>query len=109
MIHRCGVLLLVMAGIALVLGPAAFAHEGHDHKVMGTVSALNQDQLEVKGTDGKQTTVTLNDKTKILRGNEKATKAEIQEGERIVVVYFSKDKTNIAREIRLAPKTTSSL
>jgi Cu/Ag efflux protein CusF len=108
MMNRRGVLLVLMAGLSLVLGRAAAAHEGHDHKVMGTVSAIQENQLEVKGTDGKSVTVTLNDKTKILRGKEKATKAEIQTGERIVVVYFSKDKANIAREVRLAPKTTSS-
>ena len=41
--------------------------------------------LEVKATDGKAVTITLNEKTKILRGKTKATADDLKPGERVVV------------------------
>lgn len=100
-------LLLHAGAVILSLAPIVLAHEGHDHKVMGTVARIQGSQLEVKATDGKTVTVTLNDQTKILRGKQKAVKTEIKEGERVVVIYItSKDKTSVAKEVRLAAQTT---
>ena len=39
----------------------------------------------MKATDGKTSSVTLNDKTKILRGKTKATADDVKRGERVVV------------------------
>ena len=100
-------ILLHVGAVILSLAPNVLAHEGHDHKVMGTVARIQDSQLEVKGTDGKTVSVTLNDQTKILRGKQKAEKTEIKEGERVVVIYItSKDKTSVAKEVRLAAQTT---
>jgi hypothetical protein len=69
------------------------AHEGHDHKVMGTVAAVQERQIDVRLADGKTSTVTLDDKTKILRGKTSVTVAEIRTGDRIVVTATeTKDK-----------------
>jgi len=38
---------------ALAVAPIAYAHEGHAHKVMGTVSTIHENHLEVKDKDGK--------------------------------------------------------
>ena len=35
---------------------------------MGTLAAVHDHSVDVKGTDGKLSTITLNDKTKILHG-----------------------------------------
>src|SRR5687767_14588707 len=61
------------------------AHEGHVHKVMGTVATRHENHLEVKATNGKTSTITLNEKTTILRGTVKVKMADIMNGERIVV------------------------
>lgn len=54
--------LIVCLTIAFVLLPVmALAHEGHEHKIMGTVSMVHQNQLEVKTKDGKSNVVTVND------------------------------------------------
>lgn len=106
MTSRRGVISLIF-GLALMLGPVVLAHEGHDHKVMGTVSMIHENHLEVKDKDGKTVTVTLNEKTKILRGKQKATKAAIKEGERIVVTYVSQEKAFVAKEVRLGGKATT--
>ena len=84
----------------------ALAHEGHAHKVMGTVEMRHENHLEVKTADGKTSTITINDKTKILRGKAKVKIDEIKPGERVVVTATeTKGKdgktTIIATEIRL--------
>ena len=43
----------------LALSAAALAHEGHMHKVLGTVASIAGNQVEVKATDGKVVTVML--------------------------------------------------
>jgi hypothetical protein len=88
------------------------AHAGHAHKIMGAVSARHENHLEVNATDGKTSIVTLNEKTKILRGKAKVTADDIKPGERVVVTATEikgKDgkTTMIASEVRL-PATTAS-
>ena len=92
---------------ALVLSPYIQAHEGHAHKMMGTVSARQGNQLEVKSVDGKTSTITLDEKTKILRGKAKASAQDINPGDRVVVTATEKKDPNgkavmIASEVRLA-------
>jgi hypothetical protein len=92
---------------ALAIPAYVYAHEGHEHKVMGTVAVRHDNHLEVKATDGKAVTITLNEKTKILRGKTKATADDLKPGERVVVsATETKGKdgqtTMIASEIRLS-------
>lgn len=91
---------------ALSIPGYALAHEGHVHKVMGTVEMRHENHLEVKATDGKTSTITLNEKTRILRGKAAVKIDEIKPGERIVVTATeTKDKDGktilVATEIRL--------
>jgi hypothetical protein len=75
-----------LALIALVVfaPTAARAHEGHDHKVMGTISSIQGTNVMVKGTDGKTVMVMLNDKTKITQGKAKVEQAALKVGDRVV-------------------------
>lgn len=79
-------LLAVIAAI-LVVGTATMvrAHEGHEHKIMGTVTMVHENHLELKSTEGKSVAVTVTDKTKILRGTEAAALGSLTVGERVVV------------------------
>ena len=100
--------------VALAIPGYTLAHEGHVHKVMGTVTSLHENHLEVKSTDGKTTTITLNDKTKILRGKAKVKVGDIKPGARVVVTASeTKDKdgkaTMVATEVRLGSATTPQL
>ena len=70
---------------ALTIPAYAFAHEGHVHKIMGTVSMQHENHLEVTSADGTTSTITLNEKTKILRGTTKAVVEDIKTGDRVVV------------------------
>ena len=99
---------VIGAALVAVLAIPTFAraHEGHAHKIMGTVSMRHDNHLEVKTTDGKTETITLNEKTKIVRGKAKVKADDIHSDERIVVTAMEtkgKDgkSTMIATEVRL--------
>jgi hypothetical protein len=65
--------------------PAALAHEGHDHKFMGVVSALHESHLEVKDVKGKATSLVLEAQTRVRRGRSILRVADIKVGDRVVV------------------------
>src|SRR5262245_23424074 len=73
----------VLAG-ALALPVVARGHEGHAHKVMGTVSRIEGKNLMVKTTDGKTIMVMLDAKTKITQGKNKVEPAALKVGDRVV-------------------------
>jgi hypothetical protein len=106
---------LMAIALTALLAPAATAHEGHEHKVMGTVATIHESHLEVKAVkDGKTSTMTLNEKTKILRGTSPATRDEIKTGDRVVVTYVEeKDDRGkailVAREVRLGTPPKESV
>jgi hypothetical protein len=95
-----------MARIAMlaVLGlpVAALAHGGHTHKVMGTVSTVQGDRVEVKGTDGKLVVITLTPKTAITRGKTKVDATALKTGERISIDYTQAQNVNTATAVKLA-------
>ena len=91
----------------LALPVALFAHGGHLHKVMGTVARVNGTLVEVKGTDGKLVTVTLDPKVAITRGTTKLDATALKAGERVSIDYLQEKNTNIAKAVKLgtAPAT----
>jgi Domain of unknown function (DUF5666) len=78
------------------------AHEGHTHKVMGTVSAINGQHVEVKQTDGKTVTVMLDKDTTVTRGKEKLDASALKVGEKISVDAMQEKNMMMAHAIKLA-------
>jgi len=71
----------------------AQAHEGHAHKVMGTVATVHESHLEVKDKDGKLSAHVLDSRTKIRRGKVIAKMTDLKVGDRVVVTTIeTKDK-----------------
>jgi hypothetical protein len=99
----------VIVALALVLGARGIqAHKGHSHKIMGTVTTRHENHLEVKTPDGKTVTITLNEKTSILRGKAKINVNELQAGQRVVIdVGDGKDPLS-AREVKLGTAGTTA-
>ena len=98
----------IVLAVALICAMAPFvsAHEGHDHKIMGTIAAIHDNSVDVKATDGKMSTVSLNDKTKILRGTTAMKLAELKAGDRVVVTATGGGKDPfVAKQIRLGGAT----
>ena len=98
----------VALAAALVIPAYARAHEGHAHKVMGTITMRHENHLEVRTKDGKTVTITLNDKTSILRGKEKANLDALQPGERVVVDVGNGKAPMTAREVKLGTRVSTA-
>ena len=96
--HR---LLTLLCSIALLAPAIAWAHEGHAHKVMGTVTMAAADHLMVKTTDGKDETITLNAKTKVVRSKTAIKSADIKPGTRVVVIVQSDKAPFVATEVQV--------
>lgn len=95
--------------VTLAVPAASFAHAGHAHKVMGTVSSVDGQNLMVKTTDGKTVMVMMDAKTKITRGNAKVDATSLKVGERIVAEGAEEKEMIMATSVQLAaaPATTA--
>jgi hypothetical protein len=93
---------LSTALVAILAAPmTVWGHGGHVHKVMGTVTAQENHQLQVRTQDGKTVAIILNDKTAVLRGKSKLDLTAVKPGERVVVDIGDGKVPVTAREIKL--------
>jgi len=93
--------------LALATLPAAWAHEGHTHKIMGTVAAVEVDRIEVATSDGRKVTIGLDEQTRFLVGKRSGVVADAKVGGRVVVISEQKDGRPVAREVLLPPEGAS--
>lgn len=71
--------------VSLAFPSVMLAHEGHPHRFLGTVSAVQDGQIEVKLTDGKTVVFAVDAKTVVQQGRVKVDAKELKAGERVVV------------------------
>ena len=100
MTNRLGTLLTILAVMALGTAPRLVAHEGHDHKVMGTVTMAMADHILVKDTAGKDVTIQVAKTTKI-KGKPAMKSEEIKTGTRVVITAAMEKDKMIAKEIQV--------
>jgi hypothetical protein len=93
---------LALAILAFGSGARLLAHEGHEHKVMGTVTMAAADHVMLKDKDGKDVMVKVTKATKVKA--KPAVKVEnIKVGSRIVVTAVEeKDKSMTAKSIEVS-------
>ena len=94
--------LLVLLLAAATLPGRLLAHDSHEHKVMGSVTAISASQIEVETTDGTKVAIPLTPETKYLQGKTAVAATEIEIGERVVVIFTEEDGKKIAKRVRLA-------
>ena len=97
-------LAVVMATVAILMGAARVplvGHEGHTHKVMGTVTMAMADHVMLRDKDSKEVTIRVTKATKVKA--KPATKVEeIKPGTRVVVTAVEqKDKSLTATLIEV--------
>jgi hypothetical protein len=97
-------LTLMLVALALVgVGAAlpSFAHEGHDHKIMGTVTMAAADHVMLKDREGKDVTVKVTKDTKV-KSSPTLKVGEIKAGTRVVITATqAKDKSFTAKSIEV--------
>ena len=100
-------LIFAMLAVMVILPLSAVAHEGHDHRVLGTVTMAASDHVMLKDTDSKDVTVFLNRETKILRDKKPAKVEDIRAGLRVVITAVVVRENNaekmVAKVIELGP------
>lgn len=87
--------------MALAVPAGLLGHEGHDHVVMGIVTAVDADHVEVRTHDGKVVSAHLTKDTKYFKGQEPATLTDVKEGIRAALRLTGEGKTPTAAEVRL--------
>ena len=98
---------LALALVAATFTPA-FAHEGHDHKITGTLTEVTADKVVVKAAkDGAVATVTLSGTTKITRGKSVLKAADLKVGDRVVVNVGSGKAPLTAKAIAVGVAATT--
>ena len=91
----------ICALVASLAAPGlAAAHEGHAHKVLGTITAITGDRVEMKTPEGRMVTLTVNAKTTYARGKQKVDATALKVGERIVAEVAS-EKAMIATSVTM--------
>ena len=101
MTRRLALMALVVGVLTLGAGRQAVAHEGHAHKVMGTVTMAAADHVMVKDTDGKDVTIKVTKDTKV-KSKPAMKVEEIKAGTRVVIMAtMDKDKTMTAQSIQV--------
>jgi hypothetical protein len=79
MIKRLLPLLLLLAATT------AFAHAGHHHKYLGTVTSIHDDEVAIHTTDGKDVIFIVTKETAFKRGDAEAGRADMTAGTRVSV------------------------
>jgi hypothetical protein len=101
------VLFLVLA--AALLAPAVpLAHPGHDHKLMGTISSIDENKVVVKTTEGKDMTFEITPLTAFKRGKDKGAAADLKAGMRVVVNIGNGVEPLKAKEVQYSAASTTT-
>ena len=96
--------ILAVTLAAGVLGAsAASAHEGHAHKLMGTITAVHAEMnhVEMKTTDGKAADFYVTPDTKYSSGTKPATLKDLTVGARVVVTTKMQGVKTFATEVKI--------
>jgi hypothetical protein len=99
--RNSGTLYLALSLFSVIASASLFGHEGHDHRVLGTVVTATAEQVEIKTKEGKTVIIALNAQTKYLRGDAKAAAADLAAGDRVVVTLVSEKEPLVAKQIRM--------
>lgn len=95
-----------VSALAFAALPAAsvFAHEGHDHKLLGTITEITPQRLVVRATkDGAVSTIALVATTKVTRGKTKIAATDLRVGDRVVVNIGSGKAPLMAKAVQAGP------
>lgn len=90
-------LMLVLFATLAVFSLRAVAHEGHDHKVLGTVTMVATDHVMVKDQNNKEVTVYLNRETKILKAKTPMKIGDITSGLRVVITATTVKENSVEK------------
>ena len=108
MIKRVASAVLTAAVLALGASARPMAHEGHQYKLLGTITMAAADHVMLKDRDGKDVTVKVTKDTTV-KAKPVITVQEIKAGSRVVITAIEgKDKTLTAKAIEVGTAPAAS-
>ena len=100
--------LFAVLALSLLAPALPQAHPGHDHKVMGTITAIDKNKIVVKTTEGKDMTFEVVPTTSFKLGKQKGNQADLKVGMRVVANVGDGVEPLKAKEVQYsAPATTA--
>ena len=90
---------LIVVSLLLFVATAAFAHAGHHHKYLGTVTAVHGDDVSIHTTEGHDVTFAVNSATSFKRGDADASRNDLTVGTRVSVEMALDGKTAMVVKI----------
>ena len=84
--------LFAVLALTLLTPALPFAHPGHDHKLMGTISSIDKNKVVMKTTEGK----------------DKGLQSELKAGMRVVVNVGDGVEPLKAKEVQYSAPTTTA-
>ena len=90
-----------LVALAACVPGVALAHEGHVHKVLGTVTDVDYPHLEVTTTDKKSVTLMLDASTVVTKGTKKIKDTDITVGDRISADYMEKGGMMMVKTLKI--------
>lgn len=101
--------LILAAFVIAVLAPAAtFAHPGHEHKLLGTITAIDGNKISMKTTEGKAAVFTVTPLTTFKSGKGKGAQSDLKIGLRIMVNAGDGAEPMKAKEVQYTLPTTTT-
>jgi hypothetical protein len=93
----------MLAAVFLTAPIVGMAHEGHEHKLMGTVTAVQADgnRVEIKTVKGDKAAFLVNADTKFLKGTSAAARTALTPGTRVVAEGKMVDNVLVATTVRI--------
>lgn len=108
MTRRFAAAFLVLTVLAFGSGAQLLAHEGHDHKVMGTVTMAAADHVMLKTTEGKDLMIQVTKDTKVTKDKQAMRAQDIKVGARVVVTAIEEKEQMKAKEIQVGAEAKSA-
>ena len=101
-------LIAFAVSVVLVTAAGVQAHEGHAHKLMGTVKAVHTDMnhVELTAPAGKTAGFYVNSDTMYMKGSAMVTMADLKPGMRVVVDTKMDGDKMVATNVKLSAGTT---
>jgi len=100
MIRRISVALVGLFAVMLASSAVISAHEGHAHKILGTVTMAATDHVMLKDTSGKDVMIKVTKDTKV-KSKPPMKVEDIKPGTRVVVTAMQEKDTFEAETIEV--------
>lgn len=98
---------LVAMAFMLCVSASIDAHPGHDHKVMGTIKAIDGEHVLLESSNGHEVSFQVTKTTRLLRGKETGKAADLKVGMRVVVNVGEGEEPLRAKELQYTAPTAA--